>query len=147
MGRCNLLNGTEWRNRTRKSFVLLKMTQCAEYSKFELRRITTQLIDNYTHNGLSMYSWWNELHTCSEKWWTRWDSQASEFNSDFKESLIIFCQRRSGIYLQCNDTSFRCVSHFTTTLRIALEGRPPGARYGGDTTYKQQNKQVPATNR
>ena len=29
----------------------LKMTQFAEYSKSELRRITKQLVDNYTHNA------------------------------------------------------------------------------------------------
>jgi len=48
---------------------------------------------------------------------TWWDSQVSEFNSDFKESLIIFslfCQRQSGIYLQCFYISFHCSDPFRT---------------------------------
>ena len=90
-------------------FMHLKMTQFAEYSKFELRCITKQLIDN----------WWNELHTCSEKQWTRWDSQASQFNSDFKDSLIIFCQRGSAIYLQCNYITFYCSNPVSCKMRGA----------------------------
>ena len=51
-GSVNLLNRTEWRKRTRKIVsCILKMNQCEEYAKFELRRTTTQLIDNYMHNA------------------------------------------------------------------------------------------------
>ena len=76
------------------------------------------ITSRFSPRGLfQSWIWPNELHTCSEKWWTQWDSQASEFNIDFKETLIIFCQRRSAIYLQCIYITFHCSDPFRTLRR------------------------------